>query len=76
MFTTRKIEKLVRCEFGGGGPGAPPPPPKPPMLSNAASAGAKTQYQQAQRKGFQSTLLTGGLGVPNAQGVQKTLLGS
>ncbi len=66
---------IMEC-FGGGGPGAPPPPPKPPAIGDASSAGARTQYDMAKRKGYQSTLLTGGLGVTGGTSVQKTLLGS
>ena len=63
-------------------PSAPPPPPPPPPVPTQDDAAIKAEGKKKaadakMRKGFASTIKTGGLGVTEAPQVdRKTLLGS
>lgn len=60
MWNTSKIERMVRCEFGGGGRAAtPPPPPAPPDKNAAAENAAQMDFAMNKRRGYQSTILGG-----------------
>lgn len=77
---TFHCEGATHCSLGGGVKDyTPPAPPKPPALGQAAS-NAQAQAQGALRRkpqGFQSTILTGGMGDTSvAPGQKKTLLGA
>lgn len=71
--SSRLFEESLRCNFGGAKPPKPPPPPpKPPTPNDAASS--TQQFQDASRKGRDSTILAGEtMGAPGTQ--RKTLLG-
>lgn len=60
-----------RC-YGGGGAPAPPKPPAPPKTGDAAKTAASKIRKPS---GFQSTILTSGMGDSNSASVIKTLLG-
>ena len=72
IFSLRLKGPEHRC-FGGGGSPTPPKPPAPPKIGDAA----KTASQKVRKPaGFQSTILTGGMGdSSSAPTAVKTLLG-
>jgi hypothetical protein len=79
IATNHKFDQFTRCCFGGGIP-EPKAPPKPPAPTEAGqnmlSREANLRRQRA--RGFQSTILTGGLGVTKPSGTfgqPKSLLG-
>lgn len=55
---TSKIEKLIRCNFGGANMPKPPGPPVPPPEVGQAAANVKLKNQAKYRQGRQSTILT------------------
>jgi len=59
-----------------GGVPSPPPPPKPPRTVDAVGAGVGARRSLSKRKGFESTLLTSGLGDNSSSSVVRKLLGS
>lgn len=61
--------------FKGGGPGKPPPPPKPPLRSEAVGGTGDRMRGLRKRRGFESTILTSGLGAGEENVIRKTLLG-
>jgi hypothetical protein len=61
--------------FKGGGTPKPPPPPKPPVRGEAATGAAGRLRGLRKRKGFESTILTSGLGAGDETSIRKTLLG-
>jgi hypothetical protein len=69
-----KMSARIYCAKGGGSP-KPPPPPKPPSPTTASENLRKREDASRQRRAnnYQSTILTGGLGVQPPQG--KSLLG-
>jgi hypothetical protein len=62
----------VILEKGGSMP-KPPAPPAPPRLTDAATSNAAGLPRK--RRGFGSTMLTGGLGIPGGDAGSRTLLG-
>lgn len=68
------IFKLAHC-FKGGGPGAPPPPPAPPRRQEAVGRTAENLRKLRKRKGFESTILTGGQGTAEESVIRKSILG-
>lgn len=62
--------------FHKGGIGNPPPPPKPPAPEDAAATAADNLRSLRKRRGYESTVLTSGLGDPNGASNVKTLLGA
>lgn len=60
----------------GGGQPSVPKPPAPPTTTDAAQA-ARDQLNKRKPKGFESTILGGGMGdTSKASVVQKSLLGA
>lgn len=65
-----------RCYKGGAVQQPPAPPPPPSQMTAAASADVQKQQERRNRaKGYASTVLTGGMGVPDAVPGTKTILG-
>jgi hypothetical protein len=72
------IVTATRYFKGGGSPTPPPPPPPPSQISAAEVVKKNKQADNASRRqGFESTILTSGLGVSSsAPSATKTLLGN
>lgn len=78
QFPERGVIAATRLYKGGGTATPPAPPPPPSQVSAADNVKAKKSASaQMKRQGFESTILTSGLGVSTPGDVQsKTLLGS
>lgn len=74
------IDLATKCFMGKGGSAASPPPPPPPPSQVSAADNVKAKKQasgQMKRQGFESTILTSGLGETSPGPTHtKTLLGS
>lgn len=78
MTKLHDIEKLVRCHFGGSStPTATTTTAKAPTNADAASSYSVQQsaLSEQKRRGYQSTVLTSGMGTQTTRAGTKTLLG-